>query len=524
MDSILETRLYQILLIIGFIFAILSGDTIAQPLAKDQDKFLGAGSSSNVYRNFNQYWNQITPGNDGKWGSVERDSGQYNWTELDKIYNYAKNTNLIFKEHTLIWGQQQPSWLPGLDSTQQRAYIERWIQNICTRYLLMSLIDVVNEPFNAPPAYKNALGGDGATGWDWIITAFELARQYSPPGAVLILNEYNVLHSNTTTTNYLNLINLLKDRNLIDGIGIQGHYFEFRSAVDATSNVYVYDINTIKGNLDRLADTGLPVYITEFDIDEPDDTNQLEQYQVYFPIFWTQPGVKGITFWGYIEFDVWNAHPDTYLLRSDGTERPALQWLRNFILRPLPPEPVFPLITGGIVRDPVMIWRSSESAKSYRVQISSSLSFTGMMMDTVVSDTSVQSVLLAANRRYFWHVNAENEFGTSAYSDPIGFMTSDEITTVEDPGTSAAGFALHQNYPNPFNPTTAITFTLPQKSTIRIVLLNILGEEVMNLAEGNFNAGRHQVQLNASRLTSGVYFYRLVTGNIVQTKKLMVIK
>jgi len=102
-------------------------------------------------------------------------------------------------------------------------------------------------------------------------------------GCKLILNEYNVLHDNTVTTNYINIINLLKDRGLIDGIGIQGHYFEFRSDMNA-SNQYIYDINTIKANLNRLAETRLPIYMTEFDIDEPIDSNQLAQYKIYLPI------------------------------------------------------------------------------------------------------------------------------------------------------------------------------------------------------------------------------------------------
>jgi len=496
----------------------------SQPLVQDSAKFLGAGTSSEIYRYFNSYWNQITPGNDGKWGSVENIQGNYNWTNLDVIYNYAKSRDLRFKEHTLIWGQQQPWWITSLDSAAQRTAVENWIKNLCARYSEVSLIDVVNEPFNAPPEYKDALGGDGETGWDWVITAFEMARTYSPPDAVLILNEYNVLHDNPTTTNYLNLINLLIERDLIDGIGIQGHYFEFRSHVDATSNVYVYNISTIRSNLDRLAETGIPVYITEFDIDEADDNNQLEQYKIYFPIFWEHPGVKGITFWGYIEGDVWYDHPDTYLLFADGTERPALQWMRTYVISPIPPELVSPLYQSGLPRNPELIWRPSKTAMSYRAQVSPSLTFSSLAMDTTVGDTSVQSVVLNANSRYHWRVSAINDNGSSNFSSTGSFVTGDQITTIESGINLNEGYALYQNYPNPFNPETTISFILPRTCQVQLILLNIAGEKVMTLASGAFNAGEHHFVLNASVLASGVYFYKLEAGNAVQTKKLIVIK
>lgn len=165
--------------------------------------------------------------------------------------------------------------MASLDTAGQRTQVEEWIRQFCNRYPNLAYIDVVNEPIHAPPVYKGALGGDGKTGWDWVIKSFELARKYCAPGVKLHLNEYNILHSNTATNDYLRLIDTLKVRGLIDGIGIQGHYFEFRSDMRATSNIYDHNINTIKSNLNKLATAGLPIYITEFDIDEDVDANQL---------------------------------------------------------------------------------------------------------------------------------------------------------------------------------------------------------------------------------------------------------
>lgn len=518
------------------VIVILPAQTFAQPLALGKDKFLGCATSCNISQYLDQYWNQVTPGNDGKWGSVEPVQGQYNWTNLDKIYNFAINRSLPFKQHTLVWGNQQPWWIGSLDSAAQRTAVENWIRAIGERYPLMALVDVVNEPFHAPPSYKNALGGDGITGWDWVITAFELARQYCSPTAKLLINEYNILHDNTRTTDYINLITLLKDRGLIDGIGVQGHYFEFRSHVDATSNVYVYNINSVKSNLDQLAATGLPIYISEFDIDEQDDSNQLEQYQIYFPIFWIHPAVKGITLWGYIQGDCWSDHPYTYVLLSDETERAALQWMRIYIASPLPPVIISPQAVGGVLRYPTMIWHSSVTAVSYHLQLSNSITFATscIVVDTTVADTMIQVGLLEANRRYYWRVSATNNCGTSDYSTVASFMTGQCFTRIEEREVQPTSFSLYQNYPNPFsgrggsafggNPTTTISFSLLHQSNVRIVLINVLGKEVMKIADGNFEPGIHRVQLDASGLASGLYFYRMEAGKFSKIMRMIVSK
>lgn len=516
----------------GLLLVIMNGmvpvASHSQPLARGRDKFLGCGTSSTIWSKLDSYWNQVTPGNDGKWGSVEAVQGQYAFTNLTTIYDYAVQRSLPFKEHTLIWGNQQPSWVSTLDSSQQRAAVENWIRQVGERYPSMSFVDVVNEPFHAPPSYKGALGGNGTTGWDWVITAFQLARGYR--GVKLLLNEYNVLHDYTVTTNYINLITLLKDRGLIDGIGIQGHYFEFRSHVNATSNVYIYDTNTLKGNLDRLAAIGLPVYITEFDIDEADDANQLAQYQVYFPIFWTHHGVKGITLWGYIQNDVWTSHPDTYVLRADGSERPVIPWLRRFIATPVPPVLVSPVGTSGVPRNPRLTWRSSPSALSYRVQVATSGNMSTPVVDTTTVDTILQVGPFAANLRHYWRVSASNDSGTSAYSTTAAFVTGDQVLAVEQSAGISTAYVLSQNYPNPFNPSTTVRFDVPKEAHVTIRIYDILGRVLATLVDGNRDPGRYSVRWDPSDLGVGVYFYRMEarshdgSGDFISVKKLLYMK
>ena len=273
----------KVAMILLLLFSIEPPSVSSQPLSNSKDKFLGAGTSSPPWRNFYQYWNQVTPGNDGKWGSVSPVQGLYNWTNLDTIYNYAMHLGLLYKHHNLVWGSQQPAWITGLDTASQRAAVEDWISRVGQRYRNMNFVDVVNEPIHSPPPYAAALGGSGSTGWDWVITSFKLARKYCAPGVKLLLNEYNILGSTSTANTYLTIIKILKDSSLIDGIGVEGHYFEFRSHIGATSNGYFYSLATIQSNLNLLTATGLPVYITEFDVDEPVDSNQVAEYKILFP-------------------------------------------------------------------------------------------------------------------------------------------------------------------------------------------------------------------------------------------------
>jgi len=525
-----EHRTGPWLLGFGLLFLSVVGipaGLFSQPLAAGQNKFLGCSSSVPVWPHLDQYWNQITPGNDGKWGSAEPGQGYFSWDNLDTIYNYAARNGFLFKEHNLVWGNQQPSWITSLDSADQRGAVQTWIQTICQRYPTLSFIDVVNEPFHAPPPYAKALGGNGATGWDWVVTAFQWARQYAPAGTKLLVNDYNILQDNTTTTNYLHLVDTLMVRGLIDGIGIQGHYFEFRSPLHATSNNYVYSVSTIKSNLDRLTATGLPVYISEFAINEQNDSDQLAEYQIYFPLFWSDPGVKGMTLWGYIQNDVWSAEPYAYLLHTDGTERPVVQWLRTFIrYGPTPNAPllVSPRNATNVAKQATFTWRSAQYALTYELQVALDQAFTLVLEDTTLADTTKTiGFALDDTTTFYWRVAGIDSAGPGPYSVVARFNTGTALD-VKEADMTPKEFSLSQNYPNPFNPTTLISFQLPASGFVRLRVFDLLGKEVATLAEGERPAGSYQVSFDGSRLSSGIYLYRLEAGELTITKKLVLLK
>ncbi len=110
-------------------------------------------------------------------------------------------------------------------------------------------------------------------------------------------------------------------------------------------------------------------------------------------------------------------------------------------------------------------------------------------------------------------------------TDTVEIVLNPIVTLVEGTQTvQPRDFVLQQNYPNPFNPTTNITLALPKEIEVKLSVFNIFGQEIRTLAQGKFSQGLHQVQFDASGLSSGVYFYTLKTPEFISTRKMTVVK
>jgi hypothetical protein len=96
--------------------------------------------------------------------------------------------------------------------------------------------------------------------------------------------------------------------------------------------------------------------------------------------------------------------------------------------------------------------------------------------------------------------------------------------TIRDPFELPPAVILDQNYPNPFHATTTIPFALPTQMDVRLSVFNVMGKEVAVLKSGSTKAGSHEASVDAAGLPSGVYLYRLQTGNYVQTRRMAVVK
>ena len=298
--------------------------TASAQLSTNPDKFLGnittrgqveaGGGVASYYK----LWNQITCENESKWASVEGTRGSFNWG-CDRAFNYAKQHNFTFKFHAFVWGAQYPNWLSSLSIKDRYDAILTWFDAISNKYDHLPMIDVVNEAVGmhqqGNPMMKESLGGDGKTGYDWLIKAFELAYERFP-NSILIYNDYNSFQHDVD--NYITLVQTLRDAGApIDAYGNQSHDVNNISASNLKS--------VMKKQQDALK---MPMFITELDIDIADDNKQKAQYESIFPLMWEADYCAGVTIWGFIHGATW---VDNSGIIKNGKDRPAMTWLRDYM-------------------------------------------------------------------------------------------------------------------------------------------------------------------------------------------------
>ena len=304
--------------------AMLGCMSASAQLSSNKDKFLG--NITTTYQvdygkeKFYTLWNQITPENESKWDAIEGSRrGSFNFSGADNAYNYAKNHNFPFKYHCLIWGAQYPGWINNLSTEEQYKAIEEYFDAVKKHYPELPMIDVVNEAIagHQPAPYKAALGGDGKTGYDWIIKAFEMAHERWPD-AILIYNDYNTFQ--WQRSQFIDLVRTLRDAGApIDAYGCQSHDLTDMNETDF-KNAMKEIQNALK----------MPMYSTEYDIGTSDDALQLQRYKEQIPYMWEADYVAGVTLWGYIYGKTWTTDGNSGIIR-DGKDRPAMTWLREYM-------------------------------------------------------------------------------------------------------------------------------------------------------------------------------------------------
>ncbi len=331
--------------------AALAVPAFAGPgLADGAAKFVGNITQSNTAPGpndqFTELWNQATAENGCKWGSIEGSRGNYNWAGCDAAYNWAKNNGGLFKFHALLWGSQYPSWLPSLSVDETKKAITAWFDAVKKRYPEIDLIDVANEAIRTSNGYhsnyKNtkiieALGGDNNQSYQFLITAFQMARERWP-NAILIYNDYNTIQWDVDGG--IKLIQTLqKAKAPIDGYGLQGHDLMSTggnyNGTGGGGNCMNY--NTFKSTMEKIHSqtNNIPIFISEYDVPSTDDNIQEQCYKEQFAYWMEDPYVAGITIWGYIYGRTWldcngQASGCSGLIKN-GQDRKAMTWLRNYL-------------------------------------------------------------------------------------------------------------------------------------------------------------------------------------------------
>lgn len=224
----------------------------------------------------------------------------------EKVAEWLQASGVIVKGHPLVWGNREtvgvPDWIQRLErqgrTTEVKAAILRRITRETTRFReLVDEWDVVNEPVIHP--WLDHLDPNLTA------RAFRQARE-SDPKATLVLNEFGVLTSYIQRSRFLNRAReLLKQGAPVDVIGVEGHIFLSRqNPVQLLMN-----LGQIHWALDEIAELGLPIYITEFEIPLPvvetafgvtgeeAEIIQAELARVFYTLFFSHPAVESITYW-----------------------------------------------------------------------------------------------------------------------------------------------------------------------------------------------------------------------------------
>lgn len=190
------------------------------------------------------------------------------------------------------------------------------------------------------------------------------------------------------------------------------------------------------------------------------------------------------------------------------------------------PLPAMPQLVGatpepGQPGSVTFEWNKVQYADQYLIQLAHSQSFTALFYkDSTASDTFKTVSGFSEGQKYYWRVQAKNVEGSSAWSDSNFTLTDIKIVKGEIP----TEYSISQNYPNPFNPSTKIEIALPQRALTKITIYDVLGREIQTLINNELEAGYYETNIDASRFPSGVYFYRIQSGNFLQTKKMILMK
>ncbi|WP_051392965.1 endo-1,4-beta-xylanase [Glycomyces arizonensis] len=277
--------------------------------------------NDSTYRNtIATQFNSVTAENVMKMDAVEPSQGNFNFAPGDRLVQFAQQNDMSVHGHTLVWHNQSPNWIKNLSGSAMRQAMENHITTTMNHWEGdIAGWDVVNEVVDGGQL-RNSFWLQ-AMGPDYIQWAFEAARA-ADPSADLYMNDYSIEGINSKSDKYYQMAQDLVSQGLLDGMGFQSHLILGQVP------------GNMEQNLQRFADLGLKVRITELDvrIQMPASQQELQQqaqdYQRVIDICTSIADCSGVTVWGLRDGDSWV--PDVFsgygapLLYNDNyTTKPA---------------------------------------------------------------------------------------------------------------------------------------------------------------------------------------------------------
>jgi len=236
-----------------------AASTLAQ-LAEGHSKYMGNSMTANLLSNTTvtavagTQFDMVTPGNEMKWDTTEPSRGAFNFAPGDRIVSFAQAHSMRIRGHNLVWHSQLPAWVSSLPVAQVQAAMVNHVTTEATHYKgTLYAWDVVNEPFEENGTLRNDIFFQ-AMGSGYIANALRAARA-ADPNAKLYLNDFNIEGAGTKADAMFNLVQSLIAQGVpIDGVGFESHFILGQIP------------STLQANMQRFANLGLDVAITELDV------------------------------------------------------------------------------------------------------------------------------------------------------------------------------------------------------------------------------------------------------------------
>jgi GH35 family endo-1,4-beta-xylanase len=294
-------------------------------------RITGSGADNEIYRSrISSHFTTSVFENDLKWPLWECTNcgSSFNKPNTRSAIAWLAERNIQARGHNLIWPswQYSPSDLPSLSADALRQRIDLHFANILTDSGVNGKLyhwDVLNEPYanydvqGRIAGVSNVAASNGVLGNQEMIRWFQIARQLEP-NAKLFINDYNILEAGGADINHQNYFHavckwLLDSGAPLDGIGIQGHFGGITT------------IPTMQAIIDRYAQLGVPLAITEYDFNTSDEDLQADFTRDFMTLIFSQPQFDDFLIWGFWERAHWL--PLGAMYRADwSSKKNALVW------------------------------------------------------------------------------------------------------------------------------------------------------------------------------------------------------
>lgn len=359
---------------------------------------------------------------------------QISFSAAKPFLNYCQKNNIPVRIHTLVWHSQTPDWFfkEGYSNegewvskekmlARMENYIKAYFEELIKLYpdIDFYACDVVNEAWLDDGSHRKAgeQGQSGSNNSAWVQVfgdnsfiepAFEFARKYAPESCKLYYNDFNEYMPQKTAA-IVEMANALKEKGLIDGIGMQSH-LDVRSGPDAFPTVSAYN-----KALDAFVGTGLDVQITELDATtntnptEESFTAQAEYYKgIFDAIYAHKDNISAVVVWGVTDDGSWRANRCPLLFDADYKAKPAFY---SIIEGREIPEPAVTTTAGK----PVVTTTAEQSAVTTTAEPTVTTTPGETVAVTLMGDANEDGFVdLADATAIIQHIGNEDKYALSA--------------------------------------------------------------------------------------------------------------